>query len=103
MFPDLKQVEKKPVPNAGTELGPGRECSQMLRTGNFSDFFEKSGAWEMSFRNGDLQTVPTKNSQEVDLCESQQNNQKLNQMGKKHYYIDRNLFMNYDEITSILD
>ena len=34
MFPDLKQAGKKPVLNAGTELGPGRECSRMLGMGN---------------------------------------------------------------------
>ena len=42
MFPDLKQARKKPVPNAGTESGPGRGCSQMLGTGNFPDFFGKN-------------------------------------------------------------
>ena len=41
MFPNLKQAEKKPDPNAGTELEPGRECSQILGTGNFPDFLGK--------------------------------------------------------------
>ena len=48
MFPDFKQDEKKPVPNAGTELGLGRGCSQMLKTGNFPDFWGKNpvpGKW----------------------------------------------------------
>ena len=42
MFPDFKQDKKKPVPNAGTELGLGRGCSQMLETGNFPDFWGKN-------------------------------------------------------------
>ena len=41
MLPDLKQAGKKPVPNAGTKLGPGRGCSQMLGMGNFQDFLGK--------------------------------------------------------------
>ena len=41
MFPNLKQAGKKPVLNAGTELGPGRGCSRMLGTGNFPVFFGK--------------------------------------------------------------
>ena len=34
MFPDLKQDEKKPVLNGGTESGPGKGCSHY-----FSYFF----------------------------------------------------------------
>ena len=50
MFPDLKQAGKKPVPNAGTKLGPERGCSQMLGTGNFPEFFGKNlvpGKWHL--------------------------------------------------------
>ena len=42
VIPDLKQDGKKPVPNAGTELGPGRGSSQMLRTLLFLDFSGKT-------------------------------------------------------------
>ena len=48
MLPDLKQDGKKPVQNACTESGPGRGYSQMLRTGNFPDFWGKNpvpGKW----------------------------------------------------------
>ena len=48
MLPDLKQAGKKPVPNAGTKLGPGRGCSRMLGIGNFLNFFGKypvPGKW----------------------------------------------------------
>ena len=44
----LKQDGKKPVPNVGTESGPGRGCSQMLRTLLFPDINGKNpvpGKW----------------------------------------------------------
>ena len=45
---DLNETRKQPVPNAGTEPGPGIGCSRMLRTGNFPNFFGKypvPGKW----------------------------------------------------------
>ena len=50
MLPDLKQAGKKPVPNAGTESGPGRGCSRMLGTQNFPELFGKNtvpGKWHL--------------------------------------------------------
>ena len=50
MLPDLKEDGKKPVQNASTESGQGRECSRMLGTGNFPDFLGKnpvSGKWHL--------------------------------------------------------
>ena len=40
-FTTLNETGKQPVPNAGTELGPGIGCSGMLGTGNFPDFWGK--------------------------------------------------------------
>ena len=37
--PTFHETGKQPVPNAGTEPGPGIGCSQMLGTGNFPNFF----------------------------------------------------------------
>ena len=57
MFPNLKQAGKKPVLNAGTELGPGRGCSRMLGTGNFPDFFGKNlvaGKWHSGTQTSTL-------------------------------------------------
>ena len=50
-FPTLNKTGKQPVPNAGTELGPGRGCSQMLGTENFPFFlgnirFPRNCIWE---------------------------------------------------------
>ena len=44
MFPGLKQDGKKPVPNAGTELGPGRGCSECSGLEISWIFWEKSGS-----------------------------------------------------------
>ena len=42
MFPSLKQDGKKPVLNARTESGPGKECTRMLGRLLFPDFYGKN-------------------------------------------------------------
>ena len=39
-FPTQNETGKQPVPNDGTESGPGKGCSLMLGTENFPDFFK---------------------------------------------------------------
>ena len=59
-LPDLKQDGKKPVPNAGTELGPGRGCSQKLGMGNVPDFFGKNlvpGKWHSGMQTSSVCTT----------------------------------------------
>ena len=52
MFPDVKQDGKKPVPNGGTESGPGRGYSQTFKTLLFPFFagnirFPGNDIWEL--------------------------------------------------------
>ena len=54
-FLGLRQNVKKPVPNDGTESGPGKGCSRMFKTLLFPIFLrEISGSLEMAFGNADL-------------------------------------------------
>ena len=56
-FLTLNETGKQPVPNAGTESGPGMGCSQMLGTGNFPDFFGKypvPGKWHSVTQTSNL-------------------------------------------------
>ena len=58
MFPSLKQDGKKAVLNARTESGPGKECSRMLGTLLFPDFYGKNpvrGKWHSGMQTSTSQ------------------------------------------------